>query len=163
TVAAFSLADFFCQSGFTGGSPANFGGISMSAFVISTGTGFRSDAYARSPSRCASSGIDPPPQNGSSTGGARPGQKAVPTPRRPGRCASGGIPPASAERIEPRRGVLAQEGVHRLGRRLPHDDLPRRDPVDRGPRRSGFRENSAVGAGHFGRGSRFGGTIIGTF
>ncbi len=55
-----------------GGCPANFGGISISAFVISTATGFRSLACASSPSRCASSGIEPPPQNGSSTGGGLP-------------------------------------------------------------------------------------------
>ena len=39
---------------------------------MSTGTGFRSLPCASSPSRCASSGIDPPPQNGSSTGGGLP-------------------------------------------------------------------------------------------
>ena len=48
-----------------GGWPANFGGISMSAFVMRTATGFRSLPCASSPSRCASSGIDPPPQKGS--------------------------------------------------------------------------------------------------
>ena len=37
-----------------------------------TATGFRSLPCASSPSRCASSGIDPPPQNGSSTGGGLP-------------------------------------------------------------------------------------------
>src|SRR6266545_1280372 len=64
--------NFFRDSGFTGGLPANLGGISMSALVISTGTGFKSLACASSPSRCASSGIDPPPQNGSYTGGGFP-------------------------------------------------------------------------------------------
>ena len=60
------------DSGFTGGLPANLGGISMSALVMSTATGFKSLACASSPSRCASSGIEPPPQNGSYTGGGLP-------------------------------------------------------------------------------------------
>ena len=51
---------------------ANFGGISISAFVMSTATGLRSLACASRPSRCASSGIEPPPQKGSSTGGSGP-------------------------------------------------------------------------------------------
>ncbi len=63
---------FFFASGFTGGLPANFGGISISAIVMSTGTGFKSLPCASSPRRCASSGIDPPPQNGSYTGGGLP-------------------------------------------------------------------------------------------
>lgn len=57
-------------SRFTGGCPATFGGSSMSAFVMSTATGLRSLARTVSPSRCASRGIEPPLQNGSSTGGA---------------------------------------------------------------------------------------------
>ncbi len=52
--------------------PANFGGISISAFVMSTATGFRSLACASSPSRCASNGMEPPPQKGSITGGGLP-------------------------------------------------------------------------------------------
>ena len=44
----------------------------MSALLMSTGTGFKSLACASSPSRCASSGIEPPPQNGSYTGGGLP-------------------------------------------------------------------------------------------
>ena len=68
----FEWSSIFRASGFTGGCPANVGGISISALVMSTATGFRSLAWASSPSRCASSGIDPPPQNGSSTGGGLP-------------------------------------------------------------------------------------------
>ena len=40
--------------GKTGACPAHFGGISISALLMSTATGFRSDACASSPSRCAS-------------------------------------------------------------------------------------------------------------
>ena len=58
------------RSGFTGGQPANLGGISQVALETSTATGLRSEPCARSPSRCASSGIEPPPQKGSQTGGA---------------------------------------------------------------------------------------------
>ena len=47
--------------------PANRDGISTSALVIKTATGLRSEASAVRPRRWASSGIDPPPQNGSST------------------------------------------------------------------------------------------------
>ncbi|RME96988.1 MAG: hypothetical protein D6773_16405 [Alphaproteobacteria bacterium] len=61
---------FFRDSGFTGGMPANFGGISIKALLIKTATGFKSEAIARSPRRCASRGIEPPPAKGSSTGGA---------------------------------------------------------------------------------------------
>ena len=75
TVAAF-FRDLCCQSGSTGGPPANIGGISIIALVMSTATGFRSEAYARRPNRCASKGIDPPPQKGSSTGGAYSARKA---------------------------------------------------------------------------------------
>ena len=57
-------------SGFIGGLFANFGGISIKALVIRTATGLRSDPTAFMPSRCASSGIDPPPQNGSYIVGA---------------------------------------------------------------------------------------------
>ena len=60
------------DSGLTGGRPANFGGISISAFVISTATGLRSEPWASSPRRWASRGIEPPPQNGSRTGGGFP-------------------------------------------------------------------------------------------
>ena len=35
------------------------------AFVIKTATGFRSLAHTGRPNRCASNGIEPPPQNGS--------------------------------------------------------------------------------------------------
>ena len=55
----------FVASGFTGGLPANFGGISIMALLISTATGFRSLAYASSPNRWASSGSAPPPAKGS--------------------------------------------------------------------------------------------------
>jgi hypothetical protein len=55
----------FIAAGFTGGSPENFGGISIRAFVMRTATGFRSLPCASRPSRWASRGIDPPPQNGS--------------------------------------------------------------------------------------------------
>ena len=75
TSSARPSAPFFCQapppassaraSGFTGGNPANLGGNSTSALVIITATGLRSEAIAFSPSRCASSGIEPPPQKGS--------------------------------------------------------------------------------------------------
>ena len=58
--------------GNTGGRPANFGGISISALLISTATGLRSEAWASRPSRCASSGIVPPPANGSRIGGGLP-------------------------------------------------------------------------------------------
>src|SRR5207247_5507701 len=63
-------ARFFLAPGFTGGLPANLSGISIRAFVTNTATGLRSLPCASRPSRCASSRIDPPPQNGSSTGGA---------------------------------------------------------------------------------------------
>jgi hypothetical protein len=36
------LRDLRCASGFTGGLPANLGGISIIALLISTATGFRS-------------------------------------------------------------------------------------------------------------------------
>ncbi|MDD5025073.1 MAG: hypothetical protein WC406_06885 [Methanoregula sp.] len=39
----------------------------------STATGLRSLAYASAPTRSASSGIDPPPANGSTTSGRVPG------------------------------------------------------------------------------------------
>jgi hypothetical protein len=42
--------------GVPGGLPAKRGGISIIALLISTATGFRSLAWASSPSRCASSG-----------------------------------------------------------------------------------------------------------
>ena len=57
-------------SGLTGGLLANLGGISISALVMRTATGLRSDPTAFMPSRCASRGIDPPPQNGSYIVGA---------------------------------------------------------------------------------------------
>jgi len=99
--------------GNTGGRPAHFGGISMSALVISTATGFRSLACASSPSRCTSKGIDPPPQNGSriagglpskhlaiSSGpaGAAPRCRCSPTPQgaRSGRTTAASQPPAPA-------------------------------------------------------------------
>ena len=58
--------------GNTGGRPANFGGISISALLISTATGLRSEACASRPRRWASSGIVPPPANGSRIGGGLP-------------------------------------------------------------------------------------------
>ena len=61
-------------SGCTGGRPANRGGISIIALLISTATGFRSPARAVRPSRCASSGIVPPPANGSRIGGGPAGK-----------------------------------------------------------------------------------------
>jgi hypothetical protein len=63
---------FFFAAGLTGGCPANMGGISTSVFVMSTATGFRSLPCASNPRRCASRGIDPPPQNGSYIGGGWP-------------------------------------------------------------------------------------------
>jgi hypothetical protein len=57
----------------TGGSPANRGGISIIALLISTATGFRSLAQASSPSRCASSGSAPPPAKGSWKAGSLSG------------------------------------------------------------------------------------------
>src|SRR5260221_9563457 len=42
------------------------------ALLIRTATGFRSLACASKPRRCASSGIEPPPANGSNTGGGLP-------------------------------------------------------------------------------------------
>ena len=50
--------------GLTGGMPANFGGISINALLISTATGLRSEAWASRPRRWASSGIEPPPAKG---------------------------------------------------------------------------------------------------
>ena len=55
---------------------AHFGGISISALLMSTATGFRSLACASRPSRWASSGIDPPPANGSRIGGGLPSQES---------------------------------------------------------------------------------------
>ena len=60
------------RPGKTGGRPANFGGISISALLMSTATGLRSEACASSPRRWASSGIVPPPANGSRIGGGLP-------------------------------------------------------------------------------------------
>ena len=62
------------MSGCTGGSPANRGGISIIALLINTATGFRSPASAFNPNRCASSGIAPPPANGSRIGGGPSGK-----------------------------------------------------------------------------------------
>jgi hypothetical protein len=55
----------FRADGFTGGRPANRGGISIIALFMSTATGFNSVAWLINPSRCASSGRAPPPANGS--------------------------------------------------------------------------------------------------
>ena len=46
------------------------------ALLMSTATGFRSLAWASSPSRCASSGIAPPPANGSWKAGSFSGSKS---------------------------------------------------------------------------------------
>ena len=61
--------------GFTGGLPANLGGISIIALLMSTATGLRSLACASKPSRCASSGRAPPPANGSWNDGSLPRSK----------------------------------------------------------------------------------------
>ena len=61
------------SSGCTGWRPANAGVSSMSALVISTATGFKSLACVSRPSRWASRGIDPPPQNGSMMAGGPSG------------------------------------------------------------------------------------------
>ena len=58
--------------GFTGGLSAKRGGISIIALLIIIATGFRSLACATKPSRCASSGMLPPPAKGSSNGGGFP-------------------------------------------------------------------------------------------
>ena len=58
--------------GCTGSCPANLGGISMSALLMSTARGLRSLAWASKPRRCASRGMDPPPAKGSSTAGSSP-------------------------------------------------------------------------------------------
>ena len=44
TVMAFSSSFLPCHAGFTGSRPANFGGISIIALLISTATGLRSEA-----------------------------------------------------------------------------------------------------------------------
>ena len=60
--------------GCTGSRPAKRGGMSIIALLISTATGFRSPARAVRPSRRASSGIAPPPANGSKIGGGPSGK-----------------------------------------------------------------------------------------
>ena len=64
-------------SGWTGGRPENRGGSSTRAFVMRTATGLRSLARTSSPSLWPSSGMEPPPQNGSSKGGGPSGHEAA--------------------------------------------------------------------------------------
>lgn len=64
-VRLFARVDAGEVEGLTGGLSLNLGGISINALVISTATGFKSLPCASKPKRCASRGIEPPPQKGS--------------------------------------------------------------------------------------------------